>query len=284
MDDVGLTPGSERIGRTGRVRADRRPLVEGVDFVPERVGRGEVAAARKLLDSEGAVIVCDWPLEVDSVVIAAATVFGTGLRRLEAVQHRTRTDTASTGDTPSQSLLHRDGGYSLVNVDGNLVPLRLVDPDHVLILCHGRAPSGGESVVVDMYRLLGRLRSDDPELYGFLTSVDVDVWARFIDERTRHSPPYIRRMVEWTRGGKMLVRTGEYAESLPDDPLWEEHDTHLQDYVDVCATLEAQAGRGTILEAGEVLIVDNYRCLHGIRDHEGARTTSVLRCQTVGTR
>jgi len=42
----------------------------------------------------------------------------------------------------------------------------------------------------------------------------------------------------------------------------------------------AQIRYDTALAAGEVLVIDNYRCLHGVRDHEGTRTSYVLRCKS----
>jgi gamma-butyrobetaine dioxygenase len=62
-------------------------------------------------------------------------------------------------------------------------------------------------------------------------------------------------------------------------PSPDEHEQQINDYADLLATLTAQVRHETTLAAGEVLILDNYRCLHGARDHEGTRTTHVLRCK-----
>jgi hypothetical protein len=60
-------------------------MVEGVDFVPERVPCGGPDVARTLLSADGAVILTGWPVRPDSVVNAAAAVLGTRLRVLEKV-------------------------------------------------------------------------------------------------------------------------------------------------------------------------------------------------------
>lgn len=49
--------------RDGTVRSELQPLVEGVHFVPERAPRGEVSAARKALERDGAVILTGWWVE-----------------------------------------------------------------------------------------------------------------------------------------------------------------------------------------------------------------------------
>ncbi|MGH3565577.1 MAG: hypothetical protein ACRDRH_06005 [Pseudonocardia sp.] len=52
----------------------------------------------------------------------------------------------------------------------------------------------------------------------------------------------------------------------------------------VCAALAAQIRADTPLAAGEILLVDNYRCLHGVRSYEGSRTSYVARCQSQDAR
>jgi len=137
--------------------------------------------------------------------------------------------------------------------------------------------AGGESVVVDGYRLVERLRSAAPELYEFLATVDVDVTSRNTNPDVRRVPR-VCRMVEWTRGGRMIVRVAELAQPMPRESRWAEHERLIESYVDVCATLAAQIRDDTTLAAGEVLVIDNYRCLHGVRGHEGRRRSYVLRC------
>jgi gamma-butyrobetaine dioxygenase len=60
----------------------------------------------------------------------------------------------------------------------------------------------------------------------------------------------------------------------------DEHEKLIAAYADVITTVAAHIRGDTTLAAGEVLVVDNYRCLHGVRAHEGHRTVHVLRCKT----
>jgi gamma-butyrobetaine dioxygenase len=273
----------DQVLRIARVRPVWGPLMEGVDFVPERIPREEVPAARKLLDREGAVILIGWPVAPDSAINAASAILGTRLRQLEKIQERTTVNTMTTQEDPSSGFLHRDGAYGVVDINDQRVQLRIPDPDYVLIFCTATAPAGGESVVIDGYRLVERLRSGQPELYEFLTSIDVDFTSR---DRNPDFPriPRLARIVEWTRGGRMILRSAERAQPAPRDPRWDEHDRMIQAWVDVCETLGAQIQHDTTLSPGEVLVVDNYRCLHGVRRNEGRRTTYILRCKTQDAR
>lgn len=258
--------------RDAIVRSELQPLVAGVDFVPERVARTETSAARKLVERDGAVILTGWPVEPDSVVNAAATMLGTRLRELERVQERTTENAGAL-------TLHRDGAHVVVEIGDRPVRLRIPDPDYVQILCAAPARSGGESVVVDGYQLVDRIRSGAPELYEFLTTVDVDVTSK-VPRADVHRTPRVCRMVEWTRGGRMIVRVADHAQPVPRETQWDEHQTMIDAYADVLATAAAQVRADTTLVAGEVLVLDNYRCLHGVRAHVGPRTTHVLRCRS----
>ncbi|MGH3753551.1 MAG: TauD/TfdA family dioxygenase [Pseudonocardiaceae bacterium] len=262
--------------REGTVAPELQSIVEGVDFVPERLPRTETPGARQLLERDGAVILTGWPMEPDSVVSAAAAVLGTRLRELERVDKRTT-------DNADALTLHRDGAHIVIDIHDRLVRLRIADPDYALILCATPAPSGGESVVVDGYRLIDQLRDGAPELYDFITSVDVDMTSMLISRNTHpdvYRVPRVCRMVEWTRGGRMIVRVAEYAQPVPRETQWEKHERLIATYADVITAVAAQVRGDTTLAAGEILILDNYRCLHGVRAHDGCRTVHVLRCKS----
>ncbi|MGH3934816.1 MAG: hypothetical protein ACRDS1_07565 [Pseudonocardiaceae bacterium] len=92
--------------------------------------------------------------------------------------------------------------------------------------------------------------------------------------------PHVCRMVEWTRGGRMIVQVAEGAQPAPRETQWEAHERLIAAYADVITTVAAQVRGDTTLAAGEILVLDNYRCLHGVRAHEGSRTTYVLRCKS----
>lgn len=266
-----LTAGGSR---DGVVRSELQEVVENLDFVPKRLPRQGMFPARVLLHRDGAVILTGWPVAADSAVNVAAALLGTRLRKLEQVREKTTDHGKALG-------LHRDGASVVVDIHDRRVHLRHPDVDYVVILCTTPAPTGGQSLLVDGYRLVGRIRDQVPGLYRFLTTVDVDVTSR-VPSPDVHPPPRVCRLIEWTRGGRMIVRTPDYAQPAPRETRWEEHEQQINAYADLLATLTAQARTDTTLDAGEVLVLDNYRCLHGVRAHDGIRTTHVLRCKSDG--
>ncbi|MGH3899710.1 MAG: TauD/TfdA family dioxygenase [Pseudonocardiaceae bacterium] len=103
---------------------------------------------------------------------------GTRLGQLEKIHERITENTKATQGAPSSGFLHRDGAYGVVDINDQLVQLRIPDPDYVLIFCAVAPPAGGESVVIEGYRLIDRLRSRQPELYEFLTTIDIDFTSK----------------------------------------------------------------------------------------------------------
>lgn len=251
--------------------AELEPLVQDVAFLPKRVRHDDTTGARELLGSEGAVIMTGWPVAPDSAVRAAAGVLGTCLRWLEAVRSRSTEAGRELG-------LHTDGANVVVDVHDRHVRLRDPDVDYVLIQCETPAAQGGDSVVADGYRLVERLRQAHPQLHEFLTSVDVD-FTSSLSHSGVGTVPVVARMVEWTRGGRMVVRAATHALPAPREPSWEEHERRLGEYADLLATLIADAPRER-LAPGEILVLDNYRCPHGVGAHQGSRRTHVLRCRS----
>jgi gamma-butyrobetaine dioxygenase len=245
--------------------------VEGVAFVPQRVRRDDILRARELLRRDGAVILTDWPVSQDSAVHAAAALLGTRLRWLECVRSRSTEAGGELG-------LHTDGANVVIDVHDRHVRLRDPDIDFVLILCETPAPQGGDSIVADGYLLVDRLRDDNADLYRFLTTVDVDFTSSLRHDGVG-TVPVVARMVEWTRGGRMIVRAAGHAQPAPREPSWDEHERRLAEYADLLATLLACAPRER-LAPGEMLVLDNYRCPHGVSAHEGHRRTHVLRCKS----
>lgn len=257
--------------RDGAAGAALKPLVDGVGFLPQRIPGHETAKARELLDRDGAAILTGWPVEQESAVRAAAEVLGTRLRWLEAVCERTT-------DSGEELGLHTDGANVVVDVHDRHVRVRDPDVDYVLVLCDTPAEAGGESMVADGYRLAERLRAAEPELHGFLTTVDVD-FTSAVGRTDVRATPRVARMVEWTRGGRMVVRAAAHAQPQPREPRWDEHEQLIGAYAQVLATLTEHAPRDR-LAPGEILMLDNYRCPHGVSAHEGNRRTHVLRCKS----
>ena len=88
-------------------------------------------------------------------------------------------------------------------------------------------------------------------------------------------PASVRRLVEYTRAGRRIVRASDYACPVPREPAWDDHEARLRQYAGVLATCTAATPRFR-LTGGEILAMDNYRFLHGRDGYSGTRLMHVL--------
>lgn len=182
-------------------------------------------------------------------------------------------------DSGEELPLHTDGANKVVDINGRRVQLHDHDVDYVIIQCVTPAPVGGETFIIDGYRLVEQIRRTEPGLYRFLTSVDVDLDSAAGRADLTSVPPRVSRLVEWTRSGRMVVRATHWAQPCLRFHGWEEHQAMLKHYSGLLRELGTRASH-TLAEAGELVVLDNYRCAHGVRAHEGPRATNVLSCKS----
>lgn len=235
-------------------------------LAPERCA-GPTAGA--LIERDGAAILTGGHGDPRELVLAAAELLGARLRTVFPIRHKTE-------EAADPLSLHSDGADVVVDVHGRSVRLRDPDEDYLFQLCRAPAASGGESILVDGYRLLELLRVGRPELYAFLTTADVDFFGGN-PHPARGVPhtPLVRRLVEYTRAGRMVVRASTSAAPAPQESRTAEHARLLQSYADVLAAAAAAAPR-ILLQAGELLMIDNYRVLHGRSGFRGRREMCIL--------
>ncbi|MFT4287184.1 TauD/TfdA family dioxygenase [Nocardioides sp.] len=233
--------------------------------MPPRCGLPE---AREIFAEYGAVVMPSPSERSDTLVEVAALLLGSRLRRLFPIRRQ-------DGESGDYLGPHADGAWALADVHGQTVRLRDPDDDYVLQRCLKPAAQGGESFVLDGYRLADRIRETDTELHEFLTGVDVDFLAGWTNpSRGVPATPLLRRMIEHTRGGRRVVRTGSQARPAPREPDAVRHQVMLDRYAAVVEAMAARAPRFR-LDAGDVLVLDNYRYLHGRDAFVGARSLQV---------
>lgn len=134
-------------------------------------------------------------------------------------------------------------------------------PDFIFLLCLRPALAGGESFVVDTYRLLDALAAstsaEDRAFHDFLTGTPVEQTEPGFQPSLA---PVIgrnatgRRMSRWTP----VQRPDS---SLPAD-VREQHAAWLNRWRDIAHEASLRAPRFT-LQRGETICLDNYRMLHG---------------------
>ncbi|MGZ3144715.1 TauD/TfdA family dioxygenase [Lentzea chajnantorensis] len=225
--------------------------------------------ARAALTGTGAVVLTGLPVEPGSLAVAAAVLFGSGVREL--YPHRTHRS-VDGGPLP----LHADSFDVVVDVGGRQVRRRHPDEDFVLLQLVEQAPSGGESFVVDAHAFTDSLPAD---LRAFLTDVDVDLYGRWAGVRGLPATPRVARHVEHTRTGRRITRRTDGAAPLHRDPRSDHVTAMLRRLDEEVARVQPALPRFR-LDEGDVLVLDNYRCWHGRDAHTGTRTVHI---QTIRT-
>lgn len=136
-------------------------------------------------------------------------------------------------------------------------------PDYFLLSCVRGGDEGGESVLVDAYKMLDVLRIADPELTSFALETDVD-------QTEPGMQPYVAPLVLTMPSGRLVVRTPVYCDARPGsiDP---EGDRKL--IARWFATLESfrRSASRFALSPGELSCIDNYRFLHSRDGYAGPR-------------
>ncbi len=151
---------------------------------------------------------------------------------------------------------HTDGTYSH---DG---------PGLQLFACVERAAKGGESILVDGFAAAEHLRVEEPDAFELLATVDVP--AHYIEQGVELRA--LRPTIRLAPGGAVeQVSFNNYDRSafiLPADKLRAWYDAY-----DAFHRLIVDESRWWTygLEAGDILLFDNWRCLHGRQSYAGRR-------------
>ncbi|EGD57744.1 gamma-butyrobetaine,2-oxoglutarate dioxygenase [Novosphingobium nitrogenifigens DSM 19370] len=140
-------------------------------------------------------------------------------------------------------------------------PYREPVPGYILLHCLTNDADGGDSTLVDGFHAAAILRRDDPEAFEAL--VTTDVTFRYHDETAfleNHGP-----LIECNAGGDVVqIRYSNRTEMIDRLPV-----EKLERYYEARAAfwkLIAPTSPLTLqfrLQPGELLMMDNYRLLHG---------------------
>ena len=211
----------------------------------------------KKIADYGFVLVKHCPCEQAAVASVAnnigyirETIFG-GLWEFEA--NATMADSAYT---PKELRPHTDSTYSL---DA---------PGLQILLCVDYDAVGGESVMVDGFRVAKQLLEDDPKLYSVVSKIEVTGIYKGDGSNLQASRPILRH-----DSGERLVQVTFNNYDRATTRLAEPQMTQLYSgirYLDRFFNNPDFQWRHQ-LKPGEMLIFDNWRLLHGRGAFEGKR-------------
>jgi len=165
-----------------------------------------------------------------------------------------------------------------VSVDGhiyNIAHTSLEVPPHNDFASYSWPPSvqalhmlqnecdGGESMIIDGYKVLSDLRNDFPEFFEILTSFPVP-FREFDEENETYANEPIIRLNSFND-----VTGLRYSNQLMQmiDPSVKNLDLFYQAYHELCKRINDGKYKSTFrLEAGNILIVSAHRVLHGRKE------------------
>ena len=211
----------------------------------------------KKIADYGFVLVKHCPCEKAAVANVAKnigyireTIFG-GLWEFEA--NETMADSAYT---PKELRPHTDSTYSL---DA---------PGLQILLCVDYHAVGGESVMVDGFRVAKQLLQDDPKLYSLVSEIEVTGVYKGDGSNLQASRPILRHD---SAGRLVQVTFNNYdrATTRPAEPKMTQLYSGIR-YLDRFFNSSDFQWRHQ-LKPGEMLVFDNWRLLHGRGAFEGKR-------------
>ncbi len=229
-----------------------------ISFVPQKTPNP--TQAWELLTQQGAVILVEPDTTPEGSLKACHQVLGTALQSIgDAFPVKAGHDPRITYSPSAEPLpSHTDGfGYG-----GGL------GPDYIGLHCIIQSAQGGDSYLLDGYALLEKM-SDQPEHEDLLDGM----WSEAIDQTKTGREPYIGPLLRKTSQERVWIRHHPlYLEPAPDatDPA------HQQQMIERWQQLLDQENEAALrfkLEPGDLLFLDNYRCLHG-RDAFGTEIRS----------
>jgi trimethyllysine dioxygenase len=205
----------------------------------------------------GFVLVRGCPTDLSSVNALAEqlgyvreTIFG-GVWSFEADEAM-----ADSAYTPRELRPHTDGSYSL---DA---------PGVQILLCLEQSASGGESILVDGFAIAEKVRREHPEIYKYLCRIEVEGMYQGDGVTLLARRPILRLNAS---GELEQVTFNNYDRNvmrLADDQMQQ-----LYDGIRLIDGLfnDPQYQWRHQLQAGEAIVLDNWRLLHGRSAYVGSR-------------
>ncbi len=164
---------------------------------------------------------------------------------------------------------HEDSAYSATFLEPHTDGTYTVDaPGLQLFACLQRVGTGGESILVDGFAAAERVRATDPEAFAALSRVEVPCQYLEPGVHLRASRPVLRT----DPGGRLVQVSFNNYDRAPFLLPPAEMERWYAAYTRLHTEFNDRRHWLTIgLEPGQVLVIDNWRVLHGRMGYTGTR-------------
>lgn len=154
-------------------------------------------------------------------------------------------------------------------------PYRNPVPTLQLLHCLQNSAAGGESTLVDGWRVAEEIRQIDPDAFGLLTTIPVKFRFRSEDADLSAESPYIQLNAHDEIIGMRFNNRSAEPFTCPPDQMLAFYRAHRL----LATLLEDDRFKITFkLSAGDLFIVDNTRVLHGRTGYTGVGTRHLQGC------
>jgi hypothetical protein len=234
-------------------------------FIPERTS--DPSEAFLLMKMDGAAVLNWGRMDPGGVTAGAKAVLGEQLRAVRepvSIVPNTTVGQATYVDWAERTAFSDPTVVEAVHIDG----CRMYGdsyPDFLFLLCAIQAPVGGESFIVDGWRLLAEITAD-PGLRDLLHFL----WRVPIEHSTGDAAPSRCPIVRETVGGRVSLRRHNYQRLANDASPNPEHQKFLDQWFKLTNQAVDTAPRFR-LEPGDLFCLDNYRVFHGREPFSGQR-------------
>mmetsp|Transcript_35333 Transcript_35333/g.82548 ORF Transcript_35333/g.82548 Transcript_35333/m.82548 type:complete len:310 (+) Transcript_35333:100-1029(+) len=260
--------------------------MESANF-PARVPLSDRKAVLKALASDGCVVVTDIGQVQDWRAKAAAlpgAIFSDALLPNDVQVAGVHEEHAAIDAQAGSDANKLSGAPLLPHTDGYIYGNHL--PDYIMLLVESQSAVGGENFVIDGKAVLRRLESHPH--YSLLTSMSVDLSEKVasggqVDGREAIGPLFQevapsnrlswRRQLQTQAKDKFWGGKKTFEDVAPYQSLWAPLDNmdaaqsktckEVLELLDATVQQEAASAPRFKVSPGEVLLVDNWRMLHG---------------------
>lgn len=252
--------------RRHRYSADEPPAIDGGDLAHIQVDYDDcvndlVTVSRQYLQDRGAILVRRCPLEPEALV-ACFTGRGFGVRSTHfgyiedlRTDNTTNKNTDQLGYTNAAVELHTDQPF----IDD--------PPRYQLLFCVRPAASGGENMVADAGRTAAYLRALDRHAFEVLSGTPVLFHRKQKAFESKVTCP----ILHYENGDFVQVRSS-YFTYAPLNLPFDRMEQWYRAYQTFTRLTESPACQYRFkLQAGDFVLYDNYRMLHGRTAFSGAR-------------